>query len=158
MSGMTGIPEPRYQYCDGGRAAAGFPPLTDAVRGDCVTRGIAIAARLEYEQARQLLDKVGCTAQDWSEHPITYTDADDGLQIAVVRRVLESELGWEYHDLYTQPTFELDRLPMGSVVVMLASQPHLCAVVDRVLYDTYDSTEGGQATLFSYWTPPPPTG
>ena len=49
MSDITGIHEPRYQYCDGGRAAAGFPPLTDAVRGDCATRGIAIAARLEYE-------------------------------------------------------------------------------------------------------------
>ncbi len=113
---------------------AGLPPLTDAVGGDCATRGIAIAAGLEYGQVRRLLEGAGHTAQDWSKEPITYTDADDGVQIAVTRRVLEVELGWEYHDLYTtQPTFELDRLPMGSVVVMLASQRHLCAVVDRVL-------------------------
>ena len=132
-----------------------MPPLTDAVRGDCATRGIAIAAPLEYGQARQLLDKVGYAAHEWSEVPITYRDADGGVPIAVVRRVLEHELGWEYHDLSTtQPTFEIDRLPMGSVVVMLASNGHLCAVVDWVLYDTYDSREGGQATIAGYWTPP----
>jgi hypothetical protein len=149
-----------WKHCDGGRAAAGLLPLSDAVRGDCAARTIAIAAGLEYNQARQLLSRVWQTAQQWSEYPIKpYADADDGVPIAVTRRVLESELGWEYHDLFvTQPTHVQEHLPMGSVVVMLATNLHLCAVLDCVLYDTYDSTEGGQATIAAYWTPPPPGG
>jgi len=149
-----------WKRCDGGRAAAGLLPLSDAVRGDCATRAIAIAARLEYDQARQLLNRVWQTAQEWSGsgHPIKpYADADDGVPIAVTRRVLQSELGWEYHDVFvTQPTFVQKHLPMGSVVVMLAGDLHVCAVVDWVLYDTYDCTDGGQATIAAYWTPPPP--
>ncbi len=146
---------PVFVYNDGGREAAGYKGST----GDCVTRAIAIAARLPYQEVYDRLAD-GNAKQRKSKHDKgerTRT-ARDG--ISTTRKWFKdymSELGFNW-----TPTMQIgsgckihlkaDELPSGHLVVSVSK--HFTAVIDGVIQDTHDCSRNGTRCVYGYWTMP----
>ena len=138
---------PVFCYDDGGRAAAGY-------RGrarDCAARAIAIATRRPYEEIyRALIREAACDARGTRlNHPRT------GLRKTTVQRFL-SRLGWRWVEAPPAPhrraiSLRFEELPAGRLIVALST--HVCAVIDGVIYDTYDCSRGGRRRPYGYWSP-----
>ncbi len=83
----------------------------------------------------------------------------NGVPVSVASDYLES-LGWQKHSGYMMPLDET-ALPMGIVVVHVSyrtgSKSHMCAIIDRVVHDTWNPSEEDAYVLAGYWTPPPST-
>src|SRR5690242_13114589 len=107
----------KFQYNDGGRAAAGYTGTT----GDCVCRAIAIAERLPYDNVYDALN-TNIKARRQTKR-IRGRSARNGVPKQVIKDYL-SLLGWEWH-----PTMSIGsgckvhlrdgELPMGRVIVSL---------------------------------------
>lgn len=142
-----------WTYDDGGRAAAGY----QGTANDCVTRAIAIAAQLPYQQVYDLVNELSKR-----ERPELATrrmgnkrsSARTGVYKATTNRVL-SHLGWRKH-----PTMAIGQgckvhlaaveLPPGRLIVQVSK--HLVAVIDGVVHDTHDPSRDGTRCVYSYWT------
>lgn len=136
----------KYQYNDGGRAAAGFKG--DA--GDCVTRAIAIATGLPY---RTVYDALFDGIRDFAARSRTKaarragrgggrsgTTPRNGVHKSVYQPYLES-LGWVWVPCMQigsgcKARLAAADLPGGPLVVRLSK--HLTAVIDGVIYDTHN--------------------
>ena len=133
---------------DGGRAAAGYKGTAN----DCVTRAIAIATGLPYQQVYDDLNEMA----QW-ERPRKSgrrSRARTGVHKRTFRRYLEA-LGWTWH-----PTMAIgsgctvhlraDELPPGRLIVSLSR--HLVAVIDGVIHDTGSDTDrGGTRCVYGYF-------
>lgn len=131
-----------YIFNDGGRKASGF--RGDA--GDCATRAIAIAASLPYREVYDLVNsfakderykrgRVGVAAATGRG-----SSAREGVLKDTMRRIMNS-LSWKW-----TPTMRVgsgckvhliaEELPAGRLVVVVSK--HYTAMIDGVIYDTYD--------------------
>ncbi len=127
---------------DGGRADAGFTGDT----GDCVTRAIAIATGLSYEEVYEAM-AAGCAEQGMAR------SARNGVPRKVYDPYLKA-LGWTW-----VPTMQIgqgctvhltpDELPGGNIIVRLSK--HVAAVIDGVLHDNHDCSRGGTRCVYGYW-------
>jgi len=141
----------QFTYDDGGRKAAGYTGHT----GDCVTRAIAIATGLPYQQVYN-----GINAASQSErrgkHKRGISNARTGVYKQTIRRYLES-LGWHW-----TPTMQIGsgctvhlvegELPTGRLIVSVSK--HMVAVIDGVVHDTNDQEEllrDGTRCVYGYW-------
>lgn len=132
---------------DGGRAAAGFSGHT----GDCTCRAIALATGRPYQEVYDYINAFCRKAFPTSG--ISKHSARTGIPTPLVREVMEA-LGATW-----TPTMKVgqgctvhlrpDELPKGRLVVRLSR--HLAAVVDRVVYDTYDPCRDGERCVYGYW-------
>ena len=128
----------KFQFNDGGRAAAGFKGMT----GDCVTRSIAIATGRPYQEVYDALFQL-------AKHT-----PRRGVKRAAYQRYLES-IGWQW-----TPTMRVgqgckvhmraDELPPGKLVVRLSR--HMAAVIDGVLHDTHDSSREESRCVYGYFS------
>jgi hypothetical protein len=132
----------RFEYDDGGRAAAGF--VGDA--GDCVTRAIAIALEQDYRDVYdRLASRMAATGGPRS--------ARNGIPRAVYQADLDQQ-GWRW-----VPTMQIgsgctthlcaDELPAGRIIARLSK--HVCAVVDGVVLDTFDPSRDGTRCVYGYF-------
>jgi len=131
----------KFQYNDGGRAAAGYKGATR----DCVARSMAIATQMGYEYC---YDMVQTNCKDHGDG-----GARNGVPKKVTRAMMEV-LGWEW-----VPTMGIGtgckvhlrdgELPMGRL--MVSTSRHITAVIDGVIYDTYDPSRGGTRCVYGYW-------
>ena len=148
------LPHVTFQENDGGRRAAGYKGYT----GDCVTRAIAIAANLPYEQVYEVLAK-GNATQRKSKRASKYTGkktASHGINVNKVwfKKYMRS-LGFKWVSVMgigTGCTTHLrsDELPQtGSLVLSLSK--HYAAYVNGVLNDDYDCSRGGTRCVYGYW-------
>lgn len=142
----------KYQYNDGGREAAGFRGKA----GDCVTRAVAIAAELPYADVYTFVNK-----QAANERPSKRGKKSNARSGVFTKRKwfddYMSELGFKW-----TPTMSIGsgckvhlsdgELPMGRLIVNISR--HLCAVIDGVLHDAYDSSASRGVTIY----PPSYTG
>jgi hypothetical protein len=139
---------PVFCYDDGGRAAAGY-------RGrarDCAARAIAIATGRPYEEIYRALASEAVLDDGPGprrNHPRT------GLRKATVQRFLR-RLGWRWIESSPAPhrrhrALHFAELPAGRLIVALST--HVCAVIDGVIYDTYDCSRGGRRRPYGYWSP-----
>ena len=133
---------------------AGLPPLTDAVGGDCDMRHRHRRRPLRG-QVRRLLEGAGHTAQTGAKEPITQTICRRRFHFATCRASLLGRTGVAVPRFVQHHPADVRARPPTHGVGRQAGQPtpSVAPVVDRVLDDTYDSTEGGQATIAAYWTP-----
>ncbi len=141
-------------------------------KGDCGIRALAIAAQLEYGEALVLLK---CAHRSWKPKRIndnsvgwwlTYQLADpregtyrEAMEICLCR------LGFgrgrpEMESIApgkSQPDFCMSTLPAGeSLVVYLPG--HFCAVVDGVIYDTWNcgiTKKGKPRKYLHFWSKEP---
>ena len=131
---------------DGGRIQAGYRGYT---HGDCVTRAVAIAAGLPYQEAYDLVNRIIGEDVDGDR-----SSARTGVAKELTRKVFES-LGFTW-----VPTMKIgsgctvhlraDELPSGTIVANLSK--HVAAVIDGVLYDSHDSSRDGTRCVYGYWT------
>jgi len=139
----------KYVFDDGGRQAAGYRGFT----GDCVTRSIAIAMGLPYQE---VYDEMAAIHQSIVAAKSGYLvsgprTARNGIDTRSARfRAWMYKRGWAWH-----PTMQVgsgckvhlqaDELPAGRLIVSLSK--HYTAVIDGVIHDTYDPNDRG-ATIY----------
>lgn len=146
-----------YVFDDGGRRAAGYKGSA----GDCVTRAIAIATGLPYQQ---VYDDLFAAQREWSLRSRSRAakaargkaSPRNGVHMPVIRAYLAG-LGWEW-----TPTMSIgsgttvhmreDELPNGRLIVSLSR--HVCAVIDGVVRDVGDPTREGTRCVYGYWRQP----
>ena len=143
-----------YVFNDGGRAEAGY----SGSAGDCVTRAIAIASGLPYQEVYDRLSQ-GCKSQRRSKHQKTkMSSARDGVHTD--RKWFKdymAELGAKW-----TPTMQIgsgckvhlkaEELPLGKIVCSVSK--HFVAVLDGVIHDTHDPSRDGTRCVYGYWTFP----
>lgn len=123
---------------DGGRAAAGYKGKSR----DCVTRSIAIAAQMDYQEVY-----VGLAALMKNGSP------RNGVPKPIIRRYMAS-LGWQW--VPTMQVGQVSRihlspgqLPGGRLVVNCSR--HSTAVIDGVIHDDHDPCREGQRMVYGYY-------
>ncbi len=141
----------RYVLNDGGRKDAGFSGYT----GDCVTRSIAIATGLPYQQVYDAIN-AAATGERTGKRKRGKSSARTGVYKATTRRYMES-LGWKW-----TPTMGIGtgckvhlhdgELPMGRLVVAVSR--HLTAVIGGVIHDTHNPSRDGTRCVYGYWSKP----
>lgn len=135
----------RWVYDDGGRAAAGYRGST----GDCVTRAIAIATEMSYQE---VYDDLFVLARIGGKKKGTVSPRT-GVRPNVTRTYL-AQLGWTW-----TPTMQIgsgttvharaDELPAGRLILRLSK--HIVAMIDGVIHDTHDPTRDGTRCVYGVW-------
>ena len=142
-----------FTFNDGGRAEAGYKGRT----GDCVTRAVAIAASLPYQEVYDRLAEGNATQRITKRSP-----KSDGKKTA--RRGISTKRKW-FKDYMAELGFKFvatmgigtgcrvhlkaDELPKGRLICNVSR--HYTAVIDGVINDTYDCSRGGQRCVYGYW-------
>ena len=146
---------PEFTLDDGGRAAAGY-------RGkgrDCVCRAVAIATGRPYATVYSELAEIN------AHMPLSKHRRNKGaVGSATDRHGIFTKSGL-FKDYMTAlgfvwtPAMQIgsgckvhlraDDLPSGRLVVSLSK--HCAAVIDGVLYDTYDCSRDGTRCVYGYW-------
>lgn len=138
----------KIQITDGGRAEAGYK----GEAGDCVTRAIAIATGKPYQEVYDALNHLA-KRERTGKRKRTISNARKGVHKQTAKKYLES-LGWEWVPTMTigsgcKVHMRAEELPSGRLVVALSR--HKAAVIDGVLWDTYDCTRGGTRCVYGYF-------
>ena len=138
----------KYEYNDGGRAAAGYKGVT----GDCGVRAVAIATGLPYQQVYDALNEV-CANKRGKPFKRGVSNARTGIHGPIMRRYMAS-LGWKF-----VPTMGIGtgckvhlrdgELPMGRILCNVSR--HFIAVVDGVIQDIYDPSRNGTRCVYGYY-------
>lgn len=138
----------QFQYNDGGREAAGYKGSA----GDCVTRAISIASAIPYQEVYDSLN----TLAKRERLDKGRSSARNGVGRKTYDLYLKS-LGWVW-----TPTMQIgqgckvhlkaEELPAGRLIARLSR--HVAAVIDGVVYDTYDPSREGTRCVYGYYTYP----
>lgn len=133
-----------FVFNDGGRAAAGFK----GEASDCVTRAIAIATGMPYQEVYNLMNKrVKQTGRSLSTR-----GARNGVPKDLTR--IMAELGWRWVPTMmvgrgTTVHLRKEELPSGTIIVKLSK--HVAAVIDGVVHDTHDCSRDGSRCVYGYY-------
>lgn len=160
----------RYQATDGGRWDAGFTSRG----GDCVTRAFAIFTNTPYKAAAKLIGAAkrklgrrgtplgGCPHAAltgvYSRAGMTVHNPDG--TVAKVFRTVRGMLNFKLDPDRTPISMAQAAERFGDCVVDLRWRPkggwkekmHYAAIIDGVVYDSWDSRMGG-AAVHAVWTP-----
>lgn len=130
-----------HVFNDGGRAAAGFRGSA----GDCVTRAIAIAMQLPYQEVYGAMAEGNLkTVQSKRRRKTTLgkRSARNGIftQAKWFKDWMKAQ-GWVWTATMhigsgCKVHLKADELPKGRIIVSLSR--HYSAVIDGVIHDTYD--------------------
>jgi len=142
-----------FQYNDGGRKEAGRKGDT----GDCVTRAIAIAANLPYEQVYSVLAQGNATQRKSKHHKAKDGKRTASNGISVRRKWFRDymhKLGFKWI-----PTMQIGsgckvhlrkgEMPMGRLVVAVSK--HYTSMIDGIINDTYDPSRNATRCVYGYW-------
>lgn len=136
-------------YTDGGRAASGYK---DYQRGDCGCRATAIVLDKPYKEIykdmyhwfKVEVDGALCKGPS---HP------RKGIVLSDMKEYMDS-WNWRYVKLpHTGRNYAVrmlaEDLPMGRLIVHV--HRHFVAVIDHVMYDTWDCSDGGFTGVLGYF-------
>ena len=140
-----------FVFHDGGRTTAGYKGKT----GDCVTRSIAIATGKTYQQVYDALNQFAETERI-GKRKRKRSNSRTGVFRKTNQSYLES-LGWRWTSTMSigqgcQVHLRTSELPPGPLIVKVSR--HLTAVIDGVLYDTYDCSRAGTRCVYGYFSQP----
>lgn len=133
-----------YVYNDGGRAKAGYKGEAK----DCVTRAIAIAATLSYQEVYDAL-------ATWPRRTHKKASPRDGVYTKTKWfREYMASLGFAYVPTMGIGTgckvhLRAEELPAGCLIVQVSK--HTCAVINGCVHDTYDPRRSGTRCVYGYW-------
>lgn len=138
----------RFEFNDGGRAAAGYKGLT----GDCVTRSIAIVTGIPYQTVYDAINEASKSERN-GRRKSGKSSARTGVHKPTYRKYLAA-LGYEF-----VPTMAIGsgckvhlrdgELPAGRLIVAVSK--HLTAVIDGVIHDTHDCSRDGTRCVYGYF-------
>lgn len=140
-----------FCYHDGGRQDAGYKGKA----GDCVTRAIAIAAQLPYQQVYDALAQGTGAQRATRKTPKRAKSARSGINTQ--RQWFKdymTGLGFEWVATMAigqgcQVHLNARELPPGRLVVSVSR--HYTAMIDGVIFDTSDCSRNGQRCVYGYW-------
>lgn len=146
-----------WMHDDGGRWPAGY-------RGearDCVTRAIALATGLPYQEVYDLMNEHAERERPRRQRngkTRARSSARTGVSKPTTRAVMAA-LGWAWQPVMgigTGCTVHLAQgeLPAGRLVVQLSG--HVTAVIDGTIYDTHDPRRDGTRCVYGFWYKPGP--
>lgn len=144
----------RFQYNDGGRAETGRKGAT----GDCVTRAIAIATGLPYDEVYERLAEGNATQRVTKNTRAANAGKRTASKgVYVTRKWFKdymTELGFEWVPCMSigggcKVHLREDELPGGRIIARVSK--HMTAVVDGVINDTYDPSRDGTRCVYGYW-------
>ena len=137
----------KFQYDDGGRAAAGYQGKT----GDCATRVIAIATGKPYQEVYDALNALIKSKRQTKR--IRGSTARTGLPYGLDREYLLT-IGMKW-----TPTMAIGQgckvhlrdgeLPMGRLIVSVSK--HLTAVIDGIIHDIFDPSRDGSRCVYGFY-------
>jgi hypothetical protein len=139
----------RYKFDDAGRAAAGYTGKA----GDCVTRAIAIATGLPYQEIYDALNSLG-KSERTGKRKRGVSNARTGVYKPTIRRYLTS-IGWKWHPTMAigpgcKVHLRAHELPLGRLIVSVSK--HSCAVIDGVVHDTSDPSRDGTRCVYGHFS------
>jgi hypothetical protein len=147
---MENTPRLDFEYHDGGRKAAGFKGKT----GDCVTRAIAIATGLPYQQVYDELNALAKSHERRGKRKAKISSSRTGVYRTTYDRYLRN-----VHNFTWKPTMGIgtgcqvhlrrDELPGGVLIARLSK--HVTAVVDGIILDTHNPDRGGDRCVYGYY-------
>jgi hypothetical protein len=139
----------RWEYNDGGRAAAGFKGSA----GDCAVRAVAITTGLAY---KEIYDRINDLAkrERTGKRKRTVSNARTGVHRVTMHRLLD-EMGAAWvptMGIGTGCTVHVaqNELPSSGRLILNLSR-HFAAVIDGVLHDTHDCSRAGTRCVYGYW-------
>ena len=139
----------KYQYDDGGRAAAGFKGTC----GDCGTRAAAIALSLPYKEVYDELNSIRkemlAKARSARTKKALSGSVRDGTATEVMDEFMKRH-GWVWvakMHIGSGCTMHLCDVPAGRFVCRVAK--HYCAVVDRTIRDIFEDDD--DRCVYGYW-------
>jgi len=128
-----------FEYSDGGRSKY----FKAKSVGDCVVRSIAIATKQDYKETYNALSRLMGKGNS----------PRNGVSKKIIKKYITS-IGWEW-----VPTMKIGQgckvhlnnkeLPRGRLIVSVSK--HLTAVIDGVIYDTYDCSRDGNRCVYGYF-------
>ena len=130
-------------YDDGGRSK--YFRATDV--SDCVCRAISIAAKKDYKEVYDLINKVA------KSHRRSDSSARNGVSPKITREVMEI-LGWQWVPTMTIGSgctvhLRSEELPNGRIIAKVSH--HVVAVIDGVIHDIYDPSRDGDRCVYGYY-------
>ena len=143
----------KFKYNDGGRKEAGRKGDT----GDCVTRAIAIASGLPYQEVYDVLAQGnGTQRKSCRDKKKRSRTASNGINVRRkwFRDYMDS-IGFKW----TPPMFigsgckvhlKSDELPKGRLVVTVSK--NYTTMIDGVINDTWDPSREGTRCVYGYWS------
>lgn len=136
----------KFQYNDGGRRRSGFKGTTS----DCVVRAIAIISQKPYIEVRK---EIGILCTKFNEKQLLNgvnhkSNMRKGIAKPVYHKYILS-LGFEWVFCRYKVHLKSKELPMGRIIVSVSK--HLCAVVNKVLNDMSDCSNGGRRLVYGYY-------
>jgi len=144
----------KHIFNDGGREQSGYKGFT----GDCVVRSIAIVAELPYSTVYQeLFERTKAFSAGRCKVAKSIKKKGASPRNGVHKKVYEKylfDLGFEWVPAMRVGVgctvhLKKDELSDGKLIVSLSR--HLAAVVDGVLYDTYDCGRDGTRCVYGYY-------
>ena len=144
-----------HQYNDGGRSSSGFKGNAD----DCVTRAITIATGLPYKVVYDDLTRLSKSYVKNHNNKISRHLKKSGTsaRTGIFREIYEPyiiSLGGVWHSTMKvgsgcQVHLDEKELPDGRLICSLSK--HLCAVIDRIVHDTFDPSREGKRCVYGYY-------
>ena len=139
----------QFEYNDGGRKDAGYKGNTR----DCVTRAIAIAAELPYQQVYDDINRLAKKHERRGKRKKGISSSRTGVYKSTYHRYLKS-IGFVW-----APTMFIGsgckvhlkegELPNGRLIVSVSK--HMVAVIDGVIHDTSNPSRGGTRCVYGYY-------
>ena len=138
----------KFQINDGGRAAAGYSGKT----GDCVTRAIAIALEMPYQEVYDAMNSLA-EKERYGRRKRGKSNARTGVYAKSARKWLEAR-GWKFTPTMTigsgcKVHLKDGELPAGRLIVSVSK--HWLAVIDGVIHDTFQDQRGGTRCVYGYF-------
>lgn len=137
-----------FIYDDGGRHEAGYRGSA----GDCFVRAVAIATARPYRAVYNEVNEMAATER--RKRGRGKSSARNGVYKSTIQKYLKS-LGWQWTPTMfvgqgCRVHLRSDELPGGRIIVSLSK--HVTAVIDGIIYDTYDPSREGMRCVYGYWS------
>jgi hypothetical protein len=135
------------RWHDGGRKDSGFK---GAAKGDCFTRAVAIVTGRPYREIYREVEAMGKAEWPYRMSIKRRSSARNGVYMVTMDPYMSS-IGWQWvpvHGMHLRP----DELPEGRIIA--ATDDHVAAVIDGVVWDIGEPTRDGTVVIDGYWKEP----
>jgi len=139
----------KFVYNDGGRSLAGYKGSS----GDCVTRAIAIATGIPYQDVCDQIEKLS-SKERVSKRKKRKSNPLKGVYKNTYKKLLEN-LGWKWVACMTigsgcKVHLRENELPVGKTLIVSVSR-HLTCVKNGEIHDTYNPDRSENRCVYGYF-------